>query len=215
MKRAYIYTRISTSKQMKSGLGLEAQIKVCREFCARHNLDIVEVFIESQSGKDSDRPVLQMAMERAKKDRQSIILIAKLDRLSRSVADISRWMTEGVPFVVAELGLNVPSFMLHIYASIAQLEREQIGRRTSAALQQAKKRGVKLGTHNPKVMQGRTRAGLETLRRVAPHIQEAQMKSITSTRKIAAYLNGKGVFTAQNKNWSHTAVRNILKKMEG
>lgn len=218
MKKAYIYTRVSTGRQGRSGLGLDAQKKACLEFAAQNNIEVLDIVVETQSGKHADRPILKEAMRRAKADKGSIILVAKLCRLSRSVADISRWMAEGIPFVVCELGLEVPSFMLHIYASFAQLEREQIGKRTSAALQEAKKRGVKLGASIESVKEaakkGRLKAGKQTLERVAPFIMQAKAEGITTQQKIADYLNDRRVLSPRGKLWSQPAIRKVLKRMD-
>jgi len=142
------YYRVSTQKQGKSGLGLEAQRKAVTSFAAVEGFEIVEEFIEIETGKGADaldrRPQLRSALKAAKKLRASIA-VAKLDRLSRDVHFISGLMSKRVPFIVAALGKNVDPFMLHIYAAMAQQEREMISRRTREALQAAKARGVKLG----------------------------------------------------------------------
>jgi DNA invertase Pin-like site-specific DNA recombinase len=128
-------------------------------------------------------------------------------------------MAHGVPFVVAELGLDVPPFILHIYASFAQLEREQIGKRVKEALKQAKKRGVKLGTSVPAVKEAcreaNIRRGNKSFEAILPHIQEAQEQGFTSTRKIALFLNDKGMKTPRGKSWTSKQISRILIKMNG
>ncbi len=142
------YYRVSTQKQGKSGLGLEAQRKAVQAFALAEGFEITAEFTEVETGKGSDaldrRPELKAALKAAKKARCSVV-VAKLDRLSRDVHFVSGLMSQRVPFIVAALGKNVNSFMLHIYAALAQQEREMISTRTKAALQAAKERGVKLG----------------------------------------------------------------------
>ena len=178
-----------------------------------NKIEVVEIVSEAQSGKDAKRPILQDTLRRAKADKGSIILVAKLDRLSRSVADIAVWMREGVRFVVARMGMNADNFMLHIRASFAELEREETSRRVSAALKQAKKRGVRLGTHNEKVMAGRKRQGSATVERVCEVIKAAQQQGITSQRKIAAYLNQKEILSPRGGKWTQPSIRLVLQRM--
>ena len=142
------YYRVSTQRQGKSGLGLEAQRKAVKTFAKAEGFTIVAEFTEIETGKGADaldrRPELQAALKAAKKAKGSIA-VAKLDRLSRDVHFISGLMAQRVPFIVAALGKNVDPFMLHIYAAVAQQERELISRRTREALAAAKERGVRLG----------------------------------------------------------------------
>ena len=142
------YYRVSTRKQGQSGLGLEAQRKAVRTFAELEGFTVVAEFTEVETGKGADaldrRPELQAALKAAKKARGSIA-VAKLDRLSRDVHFISGLMAQRVPFIVAAFGRNVDPFMLHIYAAMAQQERELISRRTREALAAAKARGKRLG----------------------------------------------------------------------
>jgi DNA invertase Pin-like site-specific DNA recombinase len=142
------YYRVSSKKQGRSGLGLEAQRKAVAMFAAAEGFKVVAEFTEIETGKGADaidrRPELKAALKAAKKAKCSVA-VAKLDRLSRDVAFISGLMAQRIPFIVAALGKNVDPFMLHIYAALAQQEREMISRRTREALQAAKARGKKLG----------------------------------------------------------------------
>src|SRR4249919_52769 len=142
------YYRVSTQKQGRSGLGLEAQRAAVRAFAKAEGFEIVSEFTEVETGKGSDaldrRPQLKAALKAAKKAKCEVV-VAKLDRLSRDVAFIAGLMAQRVPFIVAALGKDVDPFMLHIYAAMAQQERAMISRRTREALAAAKARGVVLG----------------------------------------------------------------------
>ena len=107
--------------------------------------------------------------------------------------------------------------MLHVYASFAQLEREMIGKRTKEALAEAKKRGVKLGTHIPKVKEASMKAtkerGENTMKRVIPHIMEAKQNGCNSNRTIANYLNEKGIKTPRGKQFSKATMTPYLRNV--
>ena len=142
------YYRVSTQKQGRSGLGLEAQRKAVAAFAKAECFEIIAEFTEVETGKGADaldrRPQLKAALKAAKKAKCEVA-VAKLDRLSRDVAFIAGLMVQRVPFIVVALGRNVDPFTLHIYAAMAQQERAMISRRTKEALAAAKARGVKLG----------------------------------------------------------------------
>jgi DNA invertase Pin-like site-specific DNA recombinase len=146
MKRAIGYIRVSTAKQGKSGLGLDAQQQVLQRFAVAEGIELVDVLVEVESAKHdaSKRPVLAQALAKAKRGKMPIV-VAKLDRLSRDVHYISGLMQHRVPFIVAEFGVDTDPFMLHIYAALAEKERRMISERTRYALQAAKARGVSLG----------------------------------------------------------------------
>ncbi len=216
MKKAISYIRVSSKKQGKSGLGLEAQIKSIYSFCEKEGFEIIGNFQDVESGSNDDRSGLHNALMIAKEEGATII-VAKLDRLSRDVHFISGLMKEGVPFIVAELGKDVPSFMLHIYASFAELERSMIRKRVKASLAVAKSRGVKLGTDIPKVKAACEKAtrerGAATLQRLAPHIKAAQEEGQHSLREISNYLNHNGILTARNKTWTKANLSPVLKRL--
>jgi DNA invertase Pin-like site-specific DNA recombinase len=137
-------------------------------------------------------------------------VVAKLDRLSRDVHFISGLMTQRVPFLVAELGPRVPSFMLHIYAVFAEEERRMISERTKAALQAAKARGVVLGNPHIEVAHAKSRAAADAFAaKVKPMIEALRAEGLT-LRAIAARLTELGVETARGGKWEATQVRAAL-----
>jgi DNA invertase Pin-like site-specific DNA recombinase len=142
------YYRVSTQKQGRSGLGLEAQRNAVWQFAKAEGFEIVAEFTEVETGKGSDaldrRPELKAALKAAKKAKCEVA-VAKLDRLSRDVAFIAGLMSQRVPFIVCALGRSADPVTLHIYAALAEQERRMISQRTSAGLQAARARGVKLG----------------------------------------------------------------------
>ena len=147
MKKAYLYYRQSTVKQQQSGLGIAAQKTMCEAFCELNNYQVLGEYTETASGASDDRKVLKEAMAQAKRE-NAYIIVAKLDRISRRVTFIANLMEQNVKFITAELGEGVNPFMLHVYASFAELERKKISERVTEALKEAKKRGIVLG--NPR-----------------------------------------------------------------
>src|SRR5690349_7003862 len=148
MKPAIAYIRVSTARQGRSGLGLEAQQAAIQRFCEAEGFEVMTERVEVETGRGADaldrRPELAAALAEAKR-RKCPVLVAKLDRLSRDVAFIAGLMAQRVPFIVAELGPDADPFMLHIYAALAEKERRLISARTKAALVAAKAGGKRLG----------------------------------------------------------------------
>ena len=210
-KKVITYIRVSTSKQGRSGLGQDAQVAAIESFCALHELDIIETYSDIESGKNSDRSGLNESIAHAKKLKCPVV-VAKLDRLSRSVAYISKLMAEGVPFIVTELGLDVDPFMLHIYAALAEKERKLISERTKAALAAAKKRGVVLG--NPKIAKAREAHSLKTeafSKGLLPDVTKMHSEGL-SMRAIASTLNSQDRLTSRGGKWYASTVSNLLKR---
>src|ERR1700676_3654564 len=145
MRSVISYIRVSTGKQGKSGLGIEAQRQAVARFAAAEGLEVLEELVEVETGKGADalsrRPKLAEALAKARKAKVPVV-VAKLCRLSRDVAFIAGLMDRRVPFIVAELGADADPFMLHIYAALAEKERSLIADRTRAALAQKKAQGT-------------------------------------------------------------------------
>ncbi|MBA4104472.1 MAG: resolvase [Pirellula sp.] len=147
MKAIIAYYRVSTKRQGVSGLGLDDQRAAVRAYAASTGSRIVAEFTEVETGKRSDRPELAAAVARARASRGTLV-IGKLDRLARNVYFVSGLMESKVPFVACDNPHATP-LTIHILAAVAENEARAISDRTKAALAQAKRRGVLLGTHNP------------------------------------------------------------------
>lgn len=147
MHKYITYRRVSTAEQGKSGLGLAAQNRDLYTYLTHYSgqpYEVIAEFVDILSGSDDNREELEKAIELAKKEK-AILLVAKLDRLSRKVAFIASLMEDKkLQFKVACLP-QADKFQLHLYAALAEQERDFISQRTIAALKEAKARGVKLG----------------------------------------------------------------------
>ncbi|CAO4172333.1 recombinase family protein [Methylorubrum extorquens] len=214
------YVRVSTDRQGKSGLGLGAQRAALAAFADANGYEIAEEFEEIASGKGDDaldvRPQLCKALARAKKLKCRIV-VAKLDRLSRDVAFISGLMAQRVPFVVAELGEGVDPFVLHLYAALAEKEREMIAARTKAALAPKVGKGIlgnrtNLAEASTKGVAAIKAGADEFAANVLPVIRDLQHRGF-SHRTIAEELNVRRVRTARDGTWSATQVQRILARV--
>jgi DNA invertase Pin-like site-specific DNA recombinase len=200
------YYRVSTAKQGKSGLGLSAQKTKVNEFLGVDD-QIIDSFVEVQSGKNDNRKELQKALRIAKRE-NAIILIAKLDRFSRRVSFISGIMDQGIGLAVAELP-NATDFQLHIFAALAQEERRLISERTKSALAEAKKRGVKLGRNGYVLAKRNIRESnifAERLRSSLTHLRN----ECSTYSGIANRLNELGILTYRGKYFQPQTVKNYL-----
>ena len=218
MPQAIAYYRVSTARQGKSGLGIEAQRAAVQRFIGEQGIDIVGEHVEVETGKGADaldrRPRLAAALAEARKARCPVI-VAKLDRLSRDVHFISGLMAHRVPFVVAELGPDADPFMLHLYAALAEKERALISARTKAALAAKKAAGAKLG--NPRAAEAAVKAQAahranadQFAAEMLPIIEGIRAAGITTLGGIADALNKRGVPTARGGSWHAMTVRNLL-----
>ena len=211
--RAVAYLRVSSREQGKSGLGLEAQREAIECFCdADGDLTIAEWFTEIESGKRvsdtlAKRPQLAAALNRAKQLGGPVI-VAKLDRLSRDVHFVSGLMVHGIEFIACELGRQSDPFMLHLFAALAEKERALISQRTTAALAALKRRGVKLGSGNPKRGADAIRARVTAAWRTA-YRDALESAGPGSLRAIAAKLNAAGITRPSGSPWDAASVRKL------
>lgn len=212
------YYRVSTPRQGRSGLGLEAQQQAVRVFLHGHGELIIESFTEIESGRKNDRPQLAAALDACRKNKAALV-IAKLDRLARNVHFISGLMESGVEFIAVDMP-EANRLTIHILAAVAEHERETISQRTKVALQAAKTRGTKLGSPDPKKGAAiRSQALRDKADRFAasvlPIIQGLQAEGIASHKALAKALNARGILTANKRKWYGTTVRNLLMRARG
>ena len=220
------YYRVSTGRQGKSGLGIDAQRAAVAAYLNGGNWQIVADFVEVESGKRSDRPELDKALAAARLHRCPLV-VSKVDRLTRSVAFLSRLLEAGVDVRFADLPQiegATGRFLLQQMVAVAELEAGMISARTKAALQQAKKRGTKLGGDRGTKPSNKVRAkataavekrAAERAADIAPTIAELQERGAVSLRAIANGLNKGGIPTARGGgNWTAVQVKRVLDRIE-
>ena len=211
------YLRVSTDRQGRSGLGLDAQRKAVADHVAGKG-EIAAEYVEIESGKKNDRPQLARALAEAKRI-GAVLLIAKLDRLARNVAFIANLLEAGGEIAAADMP-EANRFLLHVMAAVAEHEAQAISDRTRAALAAAKARGVALGWSIPgraEEQRQAARKGAERNARkadqhaanVLPIIRQIAAPG-ASLRQIADELNTRGIKTARGGLWYAATVRNIM-----
>ncbi|MCV0387078.1 MAG: recombinase family protein [Nitrobacter sp.] len=221
-RRGFVaYYRVSTRGQGSSGLGIEAQRAAVASYLGGKAPQVVAEFTEIESGKRNDRPALEKALVTARVH-QAALVVAKVDRLTRSVGFLSRLLEGGVDVRFADLpAVEGPTgrFMLQQMAAVAELEAGMISSRTKAALAAAKARGKKLGgSRGASVSQAAQEAGrnvqVDQARRraidLAPLLNELRSSGSNTPRLLAAALNARGIPTARGRaRWSATQVARI------
>jgi DNA invertase Pin-like site-specific DNA recombinase len=218
------YYRVSTGKQGKSGLGIEAQRQAVANYLNGGNWRIVEEFTEVESGRRSDRPELEKALAAARV-RQRPLVVAKIDRLTRSVAFLSRLLEAGVDVRFADLpAIEGPTgrFLLQQMAAVAELEAGMISARTKAALAAAKRRGQKLGGDRGARLTAKQRAAGRAVQQaqareraadLAGTIKELQAAGSASLRTIAEGLDARGIPTVRGGKWSAAQVMRVIERL--
>ncbi|PWE30581.1 resolvase [Maritimibacter sp. 55A14] len=221
--RLVAYERVSTARQGRSGLGLDAQRKAIDAFASERSAEVLARFTEVESGRKSDRPELVRALDLARLTGATLV-IAKLDRLSRNAAFLLTLRDSGVRFLAVDMP-EANDLTVGIMALVAQQEREAISRRTREALAAAKARGVKLGNPNGAAALRRAGKGGAPLRAavtrnadrhargLADVVAEITRAGHTSLRAIAAELNARGMLTRRGGRWHVSTVRNLLRRL--
>lgn len=213
-----IYRRVSTKEQGKSGLGLDAQIRDIQTYLENYSgqpYEILGEFLDILSGTDDNRPELEKAISLAKKAKATL-LVAKLDRLSRKVSFIASLTDDKkLQFKVASLP-NADKTMLHIYAVLAEQERDFISQRTKAALREAKARGVKLGGIRKGTLERAKAKRNEALKR-AKRIEEIVIplrNQGVSLQSIANALNKTNEKTLYGGGWKPMQVSRVISRLK-
>ena len=212
------YVRVSTDKQGRSGLGLDAQRDAVSRYLSSAGGYLVAEYVEVESGKRDERPQLAAALAACRRHKATLV-IAKLDRLSRRVSFISAVMDSGVDFIAVDQP-HATRLTLHILAAVAEHEREMISARTKAALAAAKRRGRKLGWSIPsrrdeqaaaaaKGAAGNAGKADDFAKNIVPVIKAVRASGASSLAAVADSLNARGIKTARGGRWYATTVRNI------
>src|SRR3954451_23659374 len=215
------YYRVSTERQGRSGLGLEAQRKAVADFLNGGNWRLVDKFTEIESGKRSDRPALAKAFQ-ACRLRRAKLVIAKLDRLSRDAHFLLGLEKAGVDFVAPDMP-TANRLTVGIMAMVADEERRMISKRTKEALTAAKTLGLKLGGNRGVIISAEAREISRKARRgaseapaadLAPVIAELQATGVTSLGGLARGLSERGIPTARGSTkWTPVQVSRVLARL--
>ena len=210
------YYRVSTARQGRSGLGLDAQKAAVREWLNGGDWQLVGEFQDVESGKRNDRAGLQAALE-ASRLRGATLVIAKLDRLSRDAAFLLTLQNGGVKFIAVDMP-EANELTVGIMAVVAQAERKMISSRTKAALTAAKARGRVLGGYKGGRMPD-PQEGVQAIKaqadafaaRVRPLVDDLRGQGM-SLLQIAERLETEGVETARGGAWTADAVRRVMQR---
>jgi DNA invertase Pin-like site-specific DNA recombinase len=210
------YLRVSTDRQGRSGLGLEAQREAVTGYLNGGRWELIAEFVEHETGKGSNalakRPQLRAALALAKKQRATLV-IAKLDRLSRNMAFTATLMDAGVDFVAVD-NPHASRLTLHILAAVAEHEREMIAERTKAALAASKARGTVLGAHGKVLAEQRKAEAVDRLAPVTDRLRALKAEGLTM-RAIAQRLNAEGVVSPAGGTWQSGNVHRALARLKG
>jgi DNA invertase Pin-like site-specific DNA recombinase len=205
------YLRVSTDRQGAFGLGIEAQREAVQRYIANVGGNLLEEHVEVETGRSATRPILLRAIAQCRRER-AVLLIARLDRLARSVSFISSLIESGVEFVAVD-NPAANKVMLQMLAVFAEYERDQIAARTKAALAAAKSRGVILGA-NGKVLaaqrRAEARAFAESLRWP---IEDAVARGAATLQNIADSLNDAGHRTREGARWSPASIQKVVHRL--
>lgn len=219
------YFRVSTDRQGESGLGIEAQRQTVEDHLNGGDWELVAEYTEVESGRKQmrKRPQLKKALDYCKANGCTLIA-ARVDRITRNLAFLSNVLESGVDVIFC----NIPQLanpaqnklILHIMASIAEYEGAVISERTKDALAAAKRRGVKLGSRDPKTASDVAAAARATeadtfAKSVGPIIVELQKYGCTTLNEIGKGLKARGIKTSRGKfEWHASAVKNVIQRYE-
>jgi DNA invertase Pin-like site-specific DNA recombinase len=217
------YLRVSTDKQGRSGLGLEAQREAVLRYLNGGQWKLVAEYVEVESGKRNSRPQLQAAISHAKATGAKLV-IARLDRLARNLHFVSSLQERGVDFVAADMP-DANRLTVHIIAAVAESVGRAISENTRTALAAAKARGVKLGNPNgARALRGKQVGNADAVAKIKANaaqraldlagiVSTLRASGLTSVRSIAGALNDQGIPAPRGDTWHPTAVSRLLTRL--
>jgi DNA invertase Pin-like site-specific DNA recombinase len=217
------YLRVSTDKQGRSGLGLEAQRDAVARYLDGGRWKLIAEYVEVESGKRNSRPQLQAAISHAKATGAKLV-IARLDRLARNLHFVSSLQERGVDFVAADMP-DANRLTIHILAAVAEAVGRTISENTKTALAAAKARGVRLGNPNgARALRGKQIGNREAIARLKADAQQRaddlrsiveamRARGVTSVRALARELTAQGIPGPRGDTWHPTAVARLLSRL--
>ena len=213
MKLAIAHLRVSKKRKDRRRYGLAAQRRDIIEFAKLHKYKIVGEFVERKSGLSYNRPEIERCLIECKRQ-NATLLIAKVDRLSRRLLFVATLMENKIPFIAVDKPY-ADEYDLHMEAANAQRESKLISKRTKAALREAKRRGVKLGTSIYSVLKQRRKAYKLFARKMKPIIRKLESQGFCTIRALTEKLNSRHIktFLGGNAKWHISTVHTLLKHL--
>ena len=210
MTKFVAYTRVSTDRQQRSGLGLEAQDALIARYVDAHGGEVIDRVVEVESGSKDDRPGLQRALALCRRHR-AVLLIARLDRLGRRLSFLAQLLDADVDLRVAD-SPGASKLTLQLLAVVAEAERDMIRERTRQALAAAKARGTILGKHG-RQLEDQATVVAHGLYAAYPDQIAASIREGANLRQVAAGLNARGVPTREAGSWGPSNTARLMKRL--
>lgn len=212
IKQAVAYYRVSTQRQGKSGLGLDAQQAAVLNYCRGNDFDLISEIMEVKSTRRS-RSGLFQALDLCKA-MNAMLIVARLDRLGRDVEQIAGIVKSNVEIVVTD-NPHANRFTIHILAAVAEEQRQRISETTKEALEAAKRRGVILGKNGKALSLINKKAAEDFANGLRPTLEKLKSRGITSVRAVSRELNKKGVPTFRGDgHWHPSTVYSLMNRLK-
>ncbi|TKT93335.1 recombinase family protein [Dyadobacter frigoris] len=211
-KQAVAYYRVSTQRQGRSGLGLDAQQTAITNYCKLNDYDLVHEEVEVKSTRKY-RIGLFQALELCKKMKATLI-VARLDRLGRDVEEIAGIVKSNVEIIVVD-NPHANRLTIHILAAVAEDARQNISKATREALSAAKKRGVILGKNGKILSLINKKTAEEFAHKLLPIITRLKDRGITSMRALSKELNKRRIPTFRgDSHWHPSTVFTLIHRLK-
>lgn len=212
MKQAIAYYRVSTTRQGRSGLGLEAQQNAVHLYCKQNGYELVKEIIEVKSTRKKREGLFQ-ALEHCRLNKATLI-VARLDRLGRDVEQIAGIVKSKVEIIVTD-NPHANRFTIHILAAVAEEQRQRISETTKAALKAAKQRGVILGKNGKALSKANKKAAEDFAQKLSPILTKLRYRGITSVRAVTKELNKRHVPTFYGVGkWHPSTVYAVMNRLK-